>query len=365
MIFKIIIFIFTLFSPLFSVDFCETPAFEDEFEDDKLSSAWEASRDSTFSTSASLFSPTNVNAVDGELIISLNNIGTTDNKGVLYRSTSGEISSTIEFGYGRYEFRILTAGLVPVIETLQIIWFNGDYDKDHQFIGFEFVEKGFTSLLAINVSESDEVNTYHNTEIDNSTSQPKPSILNLRYRFFTIEYTEDSVTWIYDGSIVRQETTATKEIPDKKMKVLFRNWLINELKYNLSDNDMPVESKIDFFKFTPVDEGGKSCDKIKLPKSTDSDDDKDDVSEDSNLSVEYEELKEIIEDLEEDENHLIGFSGKIDLFSVFKSARVVWVYIDEKWKAYSPYSKIRDTLENHNIEIIEEIPPFTGFWIQK
>ena len=350
------LFFILLFSKIMFSDFCPEPTFEDEFEDEELSGMWEATKNTTFPTSASLFTPNNVFPRNGKMIISLVNIGTTDDKGVLYQTTSGEVTSTVEFGYGKYEFRVLTAGLTPVVESMQLIWFDGDYYKDHQFLGFDLGIDSFTSLLSTSVSVEDELNTRHNTEMDLSTANPKATILNLRDRLFTIEYTEDSVSWIYDGLTVRQETSATKTLPDKKMRIVFRSWLINELQYNVPNSVMPVETQIDFFRFTPVDEGGKSCDPIKI------------IDKNATIitgSGDYEELIAVIEELPEDENHLIGFSGEILALSVFKSTKVVWIYLDDEWLAYSPYLNIRETLKKYDVEIFTEIPAYTGFWIQK
>jgi hypothetical protein len=363
-IFFSIILIF--YTQLAGVTFCSEPTFEDEFEGTTLSNAWVATKNISYGGSASLFSPSNVNIRDGYLVISLNNIGTTDDDGVLYNATSGEVTSTIDFGYGKYEFRTFTSGLDPVTETLQILWDNGDYYKNHEFIGFEFQQAGFMSLFSTGVTEADEINAYHNTEIDSSQ---QPVALGLRPRFFTIEYLEDSVTWYYDNSAVRQEISTAKTLPTNKMRVVFRNWLIDQLKYNVTSKDMPVEYQIDYFKFTPVDKGGTSCKAIVIETEYDEIDNNIDLnSTDGSVpttTISITELQKKIDGLSAGTNSLLGSSVKITNLSIFKSAKVVWVYIDGVWKGYSPYSKIRDVMTSYKIEIFTEIPAYTGFWIQK
>jgi len=345
---------------LFGVDFCPQPTFEDEFDGTKLSSMWKPSSYS-FSESASFFSPTNVRVEDGYLILTLNNVGTTDEKGRIYIATSGEVVSTQEFGYGRYEFRVLISGLTPVTEAVQLLWDGGDYSKHHEYIGFDFQERGFLSLLSVGITKRDEFNVFHSAGTDDS-QQPVP--LNLKFHFFTIEYLPDSITWYYDlENIVRQEVSAVKKLPTHKMRVTMRNWLIDKLKYSLESSDMPVEFKIDYFKFTPIDDGKGSCQKVSL--EDESKKEANSSSLDEKVTVSLSELEKVIENLPEGENNLIGYSGEITNFSIFKSAKVVWIYVDGEWQGYSPYRKVRETLEKNNITIFDKIPPYTGFWIQK
>ena len=354
---KIISLFIVIFSIAFGVEFCPEPTFIDEFEGAELSSAWQSSKNSSYMGSASLFSPTNVRVENGYLILSLKNIGTTDNKGNLYLATSGEVTSTLEFGYGKYEFRVMTRGLTAVTETLELLWDDGDYFKNHEYIGVEFQEKGFQSLLSVGIRESDVSDAFHSTEVD-SAFQPVP--LNLKPRFFTIEYLPDTITWYYDlENAVRQEASAVKQLPTHKMRVVLRNWLVEQLKYNITSKDMPIELKLDYFKFTPINEGKESCKKINL----NSDEEEEDNS--SQLAGNLEELQQIIDNIPEGENHLIGYSGEIIDLEVFKNVKVVWIYVNGEWKGYSPYSKIRATLTKHKIPIFYIIPPYTGFWIQK
>jgi len=343
--------IFFLFLTILnSYDYCPEPTFVDEF-DGELSAMWEATANAQTKGSASLYTPLNVKTENGNLVIFVNNIGTTDDKGNLYRATSAEVYTKAEFGYGRYDFRILTIGLDAVTEELELVWYDGDYYKDHQIVGFKFLSKGYYTKLGVTVNKNEELNTFHSTEVDGSL---QPVKLNMIPRLFSIEYLPDTVSWIYDGQIVRQETNSSKKLPTHKMRILFRNWLDDELQYNIPDKDMPVETKIDFLKFTPIDLGGDSCKKVLIPNE--------EVEDKENK---HEDLIQILENLEPDQNYLIGYSEAIKKLSVFKSVRVVWIYLGGEWQAYSPYLKIKETLQKYGIPIFSEIPPYTGFWIQK
>jgi len=330
--------------------YCPEPTFVDEF-DKGLSVMWETTTDKHAPGSVSLYTPFNVKTEAGKLVLSVNKIGTTDSNGEFYPSTSAEIFTKAEFGYGRYDFRILTIGLDSVTEELELIWYDGDYYKDHQLVGFTFVKKGYYTKLGVTVNKNEELNTFHSTEVDGSS---QPVNLNMVPRLFSIEYLPDTVSWIYDGQIVRQEINGSKKLPTHKMRVLFRNWLVDELQYNIPDKDMPVETKIDFVKFTPIDLGGDSCKKVLIPNE--------EVEDKENK---HEDLIQILENLEPDQNYLIGCSEGIKKLSIFKSVRVVWIYLNGRWQAYSPYLKIREILKKYNIPIFSEIPPYTGFWIQK
>ncbi len=330
--------------------YCPKPTFVDEF-DKGLSVMWETTTDKHAPGSVSLYTPFNVKTEAGKLVLSVNKIGTTDSNGEFYPSTSAEIFTKAEFGYGKYEFRVTVIGLEPVTEELELIWYDGDYYTDHQLIGFKFLPEGYFTKLGVTVDSDDEINVYHSTEVDEDF---EPVKLNLKTRSFAIEYLPDKVSWSYDGKIVRQETNNSKPLPTHKMRILFRNWLVEKLQYKIPDEDMPVKTKVDFVKFTPIDLGKDSCKKVLIPNNIDEDDENN-----------YEELIQILENLEPDQNYLIGCSEGIKKLSIFKSVRVVWIYLNGRWQAYSPYLKIREILKKYNIPIFSEIPPYTGFWIQK
>jgi beta-glucanase (GH16 family) len=335
---------------LYSADeLCSEPTFEDEFDGEEWSDMWVKTNSVSFDGSASLLYPNNVNLLDDELVLNLEFIGTTDSSGTLFRSTSGEVKSSMEFGYGRYEFRIWATGIEPMTETVLLLWDGDNYAKHHEIIGFDLLEKGYMTLMATGVMEDDEVNTFHNTKLDQNFEGEK---ISLKYHLYQIDYFPEKVIWYYDNEAIRQELASAKTLPDQKMRVVFRNWLVEDLQYSLTNDDLPVEFKIDYFKFTPLNEDEDSCSAI----------------EDSDIGTvtnQTNELQTKIEGLEFNKNFLLGASEKIDNFSIFKSARVVWIFSDEKWKAYSPYRKIRETLEANGIEVIEEIPAYSGFWIQK
>ena len=382
------IFLTAFFSTLLFSDFCSEITFEDEFDAEELSTIWTYEQGYTFEGSASIFSKTNSTIKDGYLTLIVNNIGTTDSKGDFYPSTSGGISTNLKFGYGKYEFRLSTAGLKGINETIHLIWVaDGDYSKDHQFIGFDFQEKGYMSLLAVNAVDK-ELSVFHGTEVDKKTKEFVK--LNSKVRFFTIDYTEEMINWYYDNRLIRQETTATKDLPNKHFSISIRNWLTEKNQHNIELEDYPVKTKIDYFRFTAVDDGGDSCKKITLEKEeepvkadevikTDEVVVTKDKTDDPNIENDVPKIKisnsnevdsidglvTAIQNLTVDENHLLGFSGTITDMSIFKNVKVVWVYSNEEWKGYSPYQKIRDTLEKNKIGTIGEIPPYTGFWIQK
>jgi len=364
------IILLMIFSKFVFGDFCPEPTFEDEFDGDELSKIWSYEQGYSFEGSASIFSKTNATTETGFLNLTVNSIGTTDAKGDFYRSTSGGVTTNIEFGYGKYEFRLSTAGSKAISETIHLIWVDdGDYAKGHQFIGLDFQEKGYMTLLAVNSTDK-ELNAFHGTETDPKTKAFVK--LNSKPRFFTIDYTEDMINWYYDNQLIRQETTAVKTLPTKKFTISIRNWLSEKNQYNIEADEFPIQTKIDYFRFTAEDIGGDSCQKIEIE---DPEEIQIDEVNSSNSSVTSSskpksggtilELSNIIKNLSEDENHLLGFSGTITEMSVFKDAKVVWIYSDGEWKGYSPYQKIRDTLDKNGINTIWEIPPYTGFWIQK
>ena len=340
---------------LFGYEFCPEPTFIDEFEGEKLSKTnWKISSNSSYPGSASLFSPTNVRVENGFLILNLEYIGTTDDKGNLYLATSGEVQSKLEFGYGRYEFRIITRGLDAVRENLELLWDGGDFYKHHEIIGLDFQQKGYFSILSTGVLDSENSNAFHSTEVD-STMQPV--LLNLKPRFFTIEYTPDSIIWYYDiEKAVRKEVAEVKKLPTHKMRVVFRNWLVDELKYNIMPKDLPIEFQIDYFKFTPLNMDENSCKPIKSIEESESN---------NSLSLQLAELKTYIDALPKGKNYLVGFSEEITNLKVFENVKVVWIYSDDQWKGYSPNSKILKALVIYKIPIFNSIPKYTGFWIQK
>jgi beta-glucanase (GH16 family) len=366
---KFLILYFLLLSTIFG-DFCPNTTFEDEFEEGDLTSIWSKSSGTTFPTNASLFYADNVTLEKGYLVLSLDLVGVTDKDGVLYRTTGGELVSVENFGYGRYEFRALNSGLDGVVQTIHMVWDDGDYDKHHQFLGFDLGETAYMTLFSTGVFPTDEITIYHTLE----GPDEQPEDVDLRPRFLTIEYTPESVVWYFDGVVARTESSSIRELPDKEMKIIFRIWLQEKYQYNVKTSDLPIYFMIDYFKFTPYDDGeAGTCDELDIGD----DEEEEDTDAESNSSsttstdtdgtVVYDNsgLEAKIETLTYNKNHLLGTSGKIDDLSLFKSARVVWIFLDNEWKAYSPYIKIREILEANGIEVVDEIPAYSGFWIQK
>ncbi len=343
-----------LYTTLFGFDFCPEPTFIDEFEDGNVSKNWVISNGFSFGGSASLFSSDNVKAEGGYLILSLNYVSTTDDKGKKYLATSGGVKSKLAFGYGKYEFRVQTRGLKGVREGLEISWDGGDYFKHHETIGYSFQKTGYLTMLVTGVGKKNEFYVYHMTNMDPVTHQPEA--LNLQPHIWTIDYLPDSITWYFDEEPIRKEVADVKNLPTHKMNVAFNNWLADEAKYSVSADNMPIELTVDYFKFTPLNMDENSCKPIKSIEENESN---------NSLSPQLAELKTYIDALPKGKNYLVGFSEEITNLKVFENVKVVWIYSDDQWKGYSPNSKILKALVIYKIPIFNSIPKYTGFWIQK
>ena len=355
-------------------DFCKKPAFQDKFLESELSKMWDSAQGYSYDESPAVFTSLNVEVSKKYAVVSVNNITTSDADGETYKYTCGELHTTKSLGYGRYEFEIKVSGQKSVNESFYLLWMDEDYTTDHESIGFEFQESGYLTMLGLGVDEEDEFNVFHATPKNSVTMTPEK--LNKKTRKFAIEYTKKGVTWFYNGKAVRQESTKVrKNLPNHKFQVIFRNWLLSKYIFSVKDKDFPVELKVNSFTFYPVDDGGTSCDEIvfeeekvvepeveeviaKVPPVIDG------ITDECPVES-YDNLELVIENLPKTSNNLLGSSAPITNLAVFKSAKVVWIFLDYEWKAYSPLYKIRETLINHNIPIFSEIPQHTGFWIQK
>ncbi len=67
--------------------FCSAPTFSEEFNSTILSSAWKKTDNVSFDISVSLFSSANISVSDGNAVLTLKKVATTDNNGVAYIST--------------------------------------------------------------------------------------------------------------------------------------------------------------------------------------------------------------------------------------------------------------------------------------
>jgi len=365
-----ILFIVSLLLQSVYAGFCKKPAFKDDFLQPELSKMWDSAQGYSYETSPAVFTSLNVFAEKKYAIISVNNITTSDADGETYNYTCGELHSTVDFGFGRYEFEIKVSGNKGVNESFYLLWMDGDYTTDHESIGFEFQEAGYLTMLGLGVDEEDEFNAFHTTPKNSATMTPEK--LNKKVRKFAIEYTKQGVVWFYNGKAVRQESKKVKtNLPDHKFKVIFRNWLLTKYVYNMEEKAFPVELKVKTFSFYPVDDGGDSCEEIPLPVDESEKKEEPIAVEDTKIKTENSavidsnDLRIAIENLPSSSNSLLGTSVKISDFSVFKSVKIVWIFLDYKWQGYSPIYKIQETLKTNNISIFYEIPPHTGFWIQK
>jgi beta-glucanase (GH16 family) len=350
----------------FGVEFCSSPAFEDDFDGTELSNAWKTSTEGVADSAASIFSPLSVAVTGGKLALSISLVGTTDDTGKFYRATSGEVVSNIEFGFGIYEVRLQTRGHMAVGEAFRLLWYEDDYYEDRQSIALNFFEQGFYSVYEIGPADNDKSEVRHNTDFNEASNDFE--LLNEQAHTFKVEYTSEGLSWYYDGVEVRKEVATLKEIPTQPMRVIFYNWLDEMLQYNVTSADMPVDTTITSFKFTPVDEGGTSCDPIPIPTTTTNSDGTTTVDGDTTVVITDEDLKALqntITLLQPNNMHLVGYTEAITNLSVFQGAKVVWIYSNGSWQGYSPYSKVRTLLEANDITVFEEIPAYSGFWIQK
>jgi len=355
--------------------FCKKPTFQDKFLEPELSKMWDSAQGYSYDTSPAVFTSMNVGTAKKYAVVSVNNITTSDADGETYKYTCGELHTTVDLGYGRYEFDIKVSGQKAVNESFYLLWMDGDYTTDHESIGFEFQESGYLTMLGLGVDEEDEFNVFHATPQDSATMTPEK--LNKKTRKFAVEYTKKGITWFYNGKAVRQESAKVrKNLPEHKFQVIFRNWLLSKYIYNVKDKDFPLDLKVNSFTFYSVDDGGDSCAEIEIPVEKEVVKEvektvevvKDDVVKEVTecpTAQGYDDLEYVIQNLPNESNTLLGTSTEITNFSLFKSAKVVWIFLDLEWKAYSPLYKIRETLTANNIPIFSEIPSHTGFWIQK
>ena len=66
--------------------------------------------------------------------------------------------------------------------------------------------------------------------------------------------------------------------------------------------------------------------------------------------------------------HLLGSPMDIyskDFADLFGSVKIVWVYIDGAWSAYSPNATITLAISQSGINTLSSIPKYYGFWIEK
>ena len=62
---------------------------------------------------------------------------------------------------------------------------------------------------------------------------------------------------------------------------------------------------------------------------------------------------------------LIGTASDITDMSVFDNAKIIWIYTNGKWKAYSPNDTTKNTIQNASIDMITTIPANSGIWVFK
>ncbi len=365
--------VLNIFAHSETVKLCSSPTFVEEFTSSELSSAWKGTDNVSFDVSASLFSSKNITLSKGSAVLSVKKVVTTDSEGNSYTSTGSELASTLEFGYGKYEFKIKSRGLEAIAEGVSIIWDGNDYATHHEYMGFDLLATAYMAVFSTSPEVDNLYSSYHML----ATATEK---LSAKQHVYRIDYFKDSVSWYFDGTLFREEFANSVKITpsSQKMKVVFKNWLKRENQYSITTKDFPVELAVDYFKYTPVDSGGKSCDQIVLdapktetnttattPTTTETNNTTTSSTSSATISTSLAQLKTYINSLPANGNYLVGFGGEITDLSVFSSAKVVWIHVNGIWKGYSPYAKIRTMLINSNVEVFTKVPEFTGFWVQK
>jgi beta-glucanase (GH16 family) len=292
----------------------------------------------------------------------------TGSDGEFYSFTGGEIRTMETFSYGRYEFEVDFSGLKGVNESFFLAWDGGNYAKHHQFMGFQFMEKGFVTLYSIGPDEDSNGN--HQPALNTKTNQPKA--INKGTHTFAIEYTNSYVTWFYDDEPFRKERS---NLPTEKMNIIFRTWLPSSEQYTVKTTKLPLETKYNYIRYYPTIEVGcytvsdKPQEEEPQPVVEEPiiSDNQETISKESTNCQDnsISELTNKIDSLPLGSVNLLGTTKAIKDMTPFKNSIVVWVYVNGVWKAYSSDSTVTSALESNGVELIYYIPAFSGYWIQK
>jgi len=341
---------------LFSSDFCEEPAYENEFEEPIEEGEFWLKANWGFEGSASLFDPDNITVEDGSLFLTVGKMGMSDEDGVFYEYTGAELKGMKEFGFGRYEIEVKFTGLEGLNETFLISWDGGNYAKHHEFMGFQFLEDSFRTLLSVGPDEDSDGS--HKPELDSTTNQAKT--IYKKSHTFAIDYTPTSIIWYYDDEPFRKEKNL---LPKEKMGLVFRSWLPTSASHTINKNLLPKQTEYKYVRYYPTLEEG--CEKITENKDDEIVETIDNSGETVVVSGELSSLLIKINSLPLNSVNLLGTTNAITDMKVFSDVVVVWVFNSGVWKAYSPDSSISNALESNGVEIVNSIPAHTGFWVQR
>jgi beta-glucanase (GH16 family) len=364
-------------SILNAVEFCEEPVFQEDFLEDLNEAVW-LKATWGFPGSSSLFDPENVSVGnDDGLELSVVKISAMDGDGVQYDFTGAELRTMdpYVFGYGKYEFEIKIDASEGLNESFFIAWDGGEYARHHQYMGFQFLEQGYSILFSTGPDE--ELNTNHDAP---TNSLDTIVSMNKSFYKFTIEYTEDSVTWYLDDEKIRKQSGSSDlELPDQKMNIIFRSWLPTDNLSKISEYDFPTTTRYKYIKFYPVKEDETSCEVISTEPEeevvAEEEDTSDTTSSDSDsttvtttTTASLEELTTMVSSLASGNFYMLGTPVDIpesSLSTVFESVKIVWVFENGAWSAFSPNSIIKTAITQNGIATLSKIPKYYGFWIEK
>jgi len=132
-----------------------------------------------------------------------------------------------------------------------------------------------------------------------------------------------------------------------------------------------INQYVDNFKTANTDQDESSNDDSKLPDTNQDESSNDNSStEETNSNQEINDIKVSLEitDIENfnfNEWYLSGTTAQITDLSIFDNVQIIFIYQDNKFKAYAPDITTRQTLQDKGYEILTYIPANSGIWIKK